>query len=45
MCIRDRGYIHFPRESAFDDEYFAQLAAEKLVTRFKGCLLYTSRCV
>lgn len=30
------GYIHFPRESAFDDEYFAQLAAEKLVTRFKG---------
>lgn len=30
------GYVHFPREPAFDDEYFAQLAAEKLVTRFKG---------
>lgn len=30
------GYIHFPQEPAFDDEYFAQLAAEKLVTRFKG---------
>ena len=36
MCIRDRGYIHLPRESAFDDKYFAQLAAENLVTRFKG---------
>jgi phage terminase large subunit GpA-like protein len=30
------GYIHFPQEPAFDDEYFAQLAAEKLVTKFKG---------
>lgn len=30
------GYIHFPQEASFDDEYFAQLAAEKLVTRFKG---------
>jgi phage terminase large subunit GpA-like protein len=30
------GYIHFPRLPAFDDEYFAQLAAEKLVTRFRG---------
>ena len=30
------GYLHFPREPAFDDEYFAQLAAEKLVTKFKG---------
>lgn len=30
------GYIHFPREPAFDEEYFAQLAAEKLVTKFKG---------
>lgn len=30
------GYIHFPRDPAFDDEYFAQLAAEKLVTKFKG---------
>jgi len=30
------GYTHFPQDSAFDHEYFAQLAAEKLVTRFKG---------
>jgi len=30
------GYIHFPKESAFDDEYFAQLAAEKLVTKVRG---------
>ena len=30
------GYLHFPRNPAFDDEYFAQLAAEKLVTRFRG---------
>ena len=29
-------YIHFPNHPAFDDEYFAQLAAEKLVTRFRG---------
>jgi len=28
------GYIHFPATSAFDDEYFAQLTAEKLVTRY-----------
>ena len=30
------GYVHFPQDAAFDDEYFAQLAAEKLVTRYKG---------
>lgn len=30
------GYIHFKRDPAFDDEYFAQLAAEKLVTKVKG---------
>jgi phage terminase large subunit GpA-like protein len=30
------GYIHFRRDAAFDDEYFAQLAAEKLVTKIKG---------
>lgn len=30
------GYIHFPREAAFDDEYFAQLAAEKLITKVRG---------
>lgn len=30
------GYVHFPNDAAFDDEYFAQLAAEKLVTKVKG---------
>lgn len=30
------GYIHFPNTSDFDDEYFAQLTAEKLVTRMRG---------
>lgn len=30
------GYVHFPRTPAFDDEYFAQLTAEKLVTKMRG---------
>lgn len=30
------GYIHFPQEAAFDDEYFNQLTAEKLVMKVKG---------
>lgn len=30
------GTIHFPQKPAFDDEYFAQLTAEKLVTKYKG---------
>ncbi len=30
------GYVHFPSRVDFDDEYFAQLAAEKLVTRTRG---------
>lgn len=30
------GYIHFPSAPAFDDEYFAQLAAERLVTKVRG---------
>lgn len=30
------GYIHFPQEPAFDDEYFNQLTAEKLITKIKG---------
>lgn len=30
------GYIHFPNLPSFDDEYFAQLAAEKLVTKVRG---------
>jgi phage terminase large subunit GpA-like protein len=34
------GYIHFPRDPAFDDEYFAQLTAEKLVTKIRGTRPY-----
>lgn len=30
------GTVHFPKLAAFDDEYFAQVAAEKLVTRYRG---------
>lgn len=30
------GYIHFPNGPAFDQEYFAQLASERLVTKVKG---------
>ena len=30
------GYIHFAREPDFDEEYFAQLAGEKLVTKVRG---------
>lgn len=29
------GFIHFPDSPAFDDEYFQQLGAERLVTRFR----------
>jgi phage terminase large subunit GpA-like protein len=29
------GYVHFPREAAFDEEYFAQLTAEQVVTRYR----------
>jgi len=36
--LRERGpgYVHFPRDPSFDDEYFAQLTAEKLVPRVRG---------
>ncbi|RLJ20777.1 hypothetical protein DJ031_04510 [bacterium endosymbiont of Escarpia laminata] len=34
------GYIHFPNTPAFDTEYFAQLAAEKLVTKVRGTRPY-----
>lgn len=34
------GYIHFPNDPAFDDEYFAQLTAEKLVTKIRGTRPY-----
>jgi phage terminase large subunit GpA-like protein len=30
------GYVHFPNDPSFDDEYFAQLSAEKLVTKMRG---------
>jgi len=30
------GYVHFLQLPAFDDEYFAQLAAEKLITKARG---------
>ncbi len=35
------GYIHFPRDPAFDDEYFAQLTAEKLVAKVRGTRPYS----
>ena len=33
-------YIHFPADPSFDDEYFAQLTAEKLVTKMRGTRPY-----
>jgi len=36
MAIPGPGYIHFPETTAFDDEYFAQLGAEKLVTEIRA---------
>lgn len=30
------GYVHFSNNPAFDDEYFNQLAAERLVTKVRG---------
>jgi len=36
MVTGGPGYIHFSRSPAFDQEYYSQLAAEKLVTKFKG---------
>ena len=37
---RGPGYIHFPSDPSFDDEYFAQLTAEKLVTKMRGTRPY-----
>lgn len=34
------GYIHWPNRAAFDDEYFAQIAAEKLITKTRGSRAY-----
>jgi len=36
LIVPGPGYIHFPSDASFDDEYFAQLAAEKLVTKIRG---------
>ena len=36
MIEHGPGYIHFPSDPDFDDEYFAQLTAEKLVTKIRG---------
>lgn len=36
MATPGPGYIHFPEDPAFDDEYFAQLGAEKLVTEIRA---------
>ena len=36
LLVPGPGFIHFPNRAAFDDEYFAQLAAEKLVTKVRG---------
>lgn len=30
------GCIHWPRKPAFDEEYFLQVASEKLVTKYRG---------
>jgi phage terminase large subunit GpA-like protein len=35
------GYLHFPARPAFDDEYFAQLSAEKLITKVRGTRAYS----
>lgn len=34
------GYMHFPRRAEYDDEFFAQLTAEKLVTKIRGTRPY-----
>jgi phage terminase large subunit GpA-like protein len=36
MEVPGPGYIHFAQNAAFDDEYFAQLAAERLERKLKG---------
>jgi phage terminase large subunit GpA-like protein len=34
------GFIHFPNTQAFDDEYFEQVTAERLVTKIRGTRPY-----
>jgi phage terminase large subunit GpA-like protein len=36
MAEAGPGFVHFPRDPSFDDEYFAQLTAEKLVQKMRG---------
>lgn len=36
LTVPGAGFVHFPQTADFDDEYFAQLAAEKLVTRTRN---------
>ena len=36
LTVPGAGFVHFPSTPDFDDEYFAQLAAEKLVTRVRN---------
>lgn len=36
LMIPGAGYVHFPSTPDFDDEYFAQLAGEKLITKLRG---------
>ena len=35
------GYLHFPADPDFDDEYFAQIAAEQLVKRIRGSRVFS----
>ena len=34
LTVPGAGYCHFPTSPAFDEEYFAQLTAEKIITRY-----------
>lgn len=34
ICEPGAGYVHFPVDPQFDEEYFAQLASEKRVTKY-----------
>ena len=48
MCIRDRQYTirEWPSFNAMLEGYYAEKdRAERLRTKSKDCLLYTSRCV
>ena len=36
LTVPGPGFVHFPQAPDFDDEYFSQLAGEKLVTKVRG---------